>query len=148
MDKRNLIIDTPSLQDLYLKYTTAIITLIFWIIWFYLWIPVLTLLAWGMGFQVFHHVMVVLDGWQGFLQELTDLTCYVSVLVMSLSIWSAYNYFRFRRLERRKPLPPVTRMAILKKFNIKDSDLDCLRCSQIMTVRFDDDDIVHPVRVK
>jgi len=148
MKNNKFIIDTPDLQSLRLRYTSTLLTLIFWVIWFYLWIPIITLVGWWFQVQVFEHTMITMGGFQSFLDELPAFASYILILVLSLALWSAYNYFRFKGLERRKPLSPATRMDILKKFQIDDKDLDILRQSQIVSVTFDENDDIHPVKVK
>ena len=42
----NLIIDKPALQALPDRLVWAAVTAVFWLIWFYLWLPWITLVAW------------------------------------------------------------------------------------------------------
>ena len=64
------LIERPDLQSPQQRTLYGALTLAFWALWFYLWLPVLALLAWALGFQQAYKYMVVLDGYQQLLRLL------------------------------------------------------------------------------
>jgi len=105
---KELIIETPSLQTLRQRYTHAIVTLVFWIIFLYLWIPLASLMAWLMGIGTFYEEIVVQEGYY----QLLNLFFWYGVTILVISVvflgWALYNQFRFRGKDRRRhPTPPT-----------------------------------------
>ncbi len=132
--KNKFIIDTPGLQSLRLKYTSTLLTLVFWIVWFYLWVPLITLAGWWFQIQLFQKEMVVVDGLDAFLQALPIFVSVALVLTCILGLWALYNYKRFKGIDRRKPLPPVGRDDLLQLLPITESELDTMQANKISTV--------------
>jgi biofilm PGA synthesis protein PgaD len=116
--KQPLIIESPDLQTLRQRYTYAALTLFFWIFWFYLWIPVISLIAWLLGIETFYDQMVVQAGLEAF-SELLDL--YITV-IMALGVtligWALYNQIRFRGKERRTLQPNVSKNEVAQFFEL------------------------------
>jgi len=98
---RPLIIERPDLQSLRQWYAYAILTLLFWILWFYLWIPLVSLVAWLFGFQLFYQQMIVLEGLRGVLDLAGWYGLVIALLGSSLLCWALYNQLRFRGREKR-----------------------------------------------
>jgi len=142
------IIDTPKLQSLQLKYTSTIFTLIFWVLWFYLWIPLVTLVGWWFQIDTIQHTMITLNGFHAFLLELPILLTYILILIGLLAVWSSYNYFRFKGLERRKPLRPVSQNDILSKFSIDEVELGIIQENKIILIKFDENEHFQPLKIK
>lgn len=133
-----LIINSPSLQSLKQKYISAALTFIFWILWFYLWIPVITLLGWWAGADMFYLQMIELGGVELLFQDLEFILKCIALLGGSLAVWAAYNYYRFRNLERRTPLPNVSKEALAQHFGIDPKSLTDLQNAKYINVQFDD----------
>lgn len=117
--KQPLIIESPDLQTLRQRYTYAALTLFFWIFWFYLWIPVISLIAWLLGIETFYDQMVVQSGLEA-LRELLDF--YITVILalgVSLTGWALYNQIRFRGKERRTLQPNVGKKEVAQFFELE-----------------------------
>ena len=97
----DLIIDAPKLQTLRQRFAFSFLTFAFWVLWFYLWMPLVTLVAWALGFQIVYEHMVLLQGWQG-LVRLLGIYALVVIGLGSIFIgWALYNNIRFRNKKRR-----------------------------------------------
>jgi biofilm PGA synthesis protein PgaD len=104
------LIERSDLQSPQQRTLYAVLTLAFWAFWFYLWLPVLALLAWSLGLQQAYEYMVVLGGYH-------DLfTLVILVLCGGLVAWAVYNIIRFRGVERRVDALPVTPAEIGRDF--------------------------------
>jgi biofilm PGA synthesis protein PgaD len=111
---KDLIIDKPNLQSKRQRVLFGSMTLVFWIIWIYLWLPLLALLGWAVGLKIAYYQMVVQDGLAGLLRLLAFYLTVIAVLGASLLLWAYYNFFRFRGVQRRKAFP-VTPIGELGK---------------------------------
>jgi biofilm PGA synthesis protein PgaD len=101
---KNLIFTEPSLAPLPHRIGWAFFTAFFWIVWIYLWLPLVTIALWAMGIEGFYHYF-----FEGTLtQELARITrvainysTVTLVLGGSLLLWARVEFMRFRNLSRR-----------------------------------------------
>ena len=132
--KNNFIIDTPKLQTLQLKYTSTLLTLAFWIVWFYLWVPLITLAGWWFQIRFFQQEMIMTDGFDAFLDVLPTFIGVTFALTGTLGLWALYNYKRFKGIDRRKPLPSVVKEDLIELLPITKNDLNAIQSNKISTV--------------
>lgn len=138
--RNKLIFDSPGLQSIKFKYASTAITLIFWVVWFYLWIPLVTFAGWWFQIDTIQHQMITLEGFHAFLDELPFFLLVTACIVGTLSIWAFYNFMRFKGVDRRKPLAPVKQSDILDTFSISETDLELALSSKVSVILIDDDD--------
>ena len=117
--KQPLIIDTPKLQSLRQRYGYALLTLLFWILWFHLWIPLISLVAWLFGVEIFYREMILLDGLQGLLELLGWYGLTIAILGSFYTGWALYNQLRFRGRNRRQVQPEVEPLELACTFDIE-----------------------------
>ncbi len=110
------LIERPDLQSPRQRQVYGALTLVFWALWVYLWLPLLALLAWSLGVQQAFKYMVVLGGYHEVLQVIGMYSLIVLLLGGGLVLWAAYNIVRFRGDERRAGSPPVTPAEIGRDF--------------------------------
>jgi biofilm PGA synthesis protein PgaD len=139
----NLIIDSPKLQSLKLKYTSTFLTLVFWVIWFYLWIPLVTLLGWWFQIDAIQYHMVTMEGYRAFLDALPIFLAITAGLSTTLALWAFYNFSRFRGIDRRKPSLPVSQKELRQFFAISQDDIISAQSGKILTIHFDQDDKIN-----
>jgi len=137
--KNNFIIDTPKFQTLRLKYSSTLITLIFWIIWFYLWVPLITLAGWWLQLKFFEQEMLIVDGLDAFLDVLPVFIAVTLALTGTLAIWALYNFTRFKGMDRRKALPPVQNSDLLQLWAISEVNLTGAQTNKISTISISED---------
>lgn len=101
------IIHRPEWQSRRQRTLYAAITLVFWAAWFYLWMPVMTFIAWLFGFRLAYEHMIGLDGYLGLANLLGVYALVIAIMGSSLIAWALYNYFRFKGVERRAARPAV-----------------------------------------
>jgi len=104
-------LQTPQQRSLY-----GLLTLAFWAFWFYLWLPVLALLAWSLGVQQAFKYMVVFGGYHDVLRLIGMYSLVILLLGGGLVLWAVYNIVRFRGIERRTDPLPVTPAEIGREF--------------------------------
>lgn len=115
------IIYRPDLQPPARRALFSGITFVAWLMWFYLFLPLLSVGAWWFGVESFREYM--LDPVQsGYLLTLIGYAAVVAVTALTIIGWSRYNQIRFGGPDRRRPLPAVTNEMMQEKFHL-DADL-------------------------
>ncbi|MDB5850870.1 MAG: poly-beta,6-N-acetyl-D-glucosamine biosynthesis protein PgaD [Rhodoferax sp.] len=102
--KRPLIIERPDLQDWQQKAVFGALTAVFWVIWVFLWMPLITLIGWFFFGYQFHLEMVELNGYARFLNVLVVYAIVIGSMGGGLMLWALYNDIRFRGIDRRKTI--------------------------------------------
>jgi biofilm PGA synthesis protein PgaD len=106
------LVERPDLQSPQQRRLYAGLTLAFWVFWFYLWVPVLALLAWSLGIEQAYKYMVVLGGYRDVVRLAAFYGLVILLLGGGLVLWAVYNILRFRGVEKRTAARPVTSSEI------------------------------------
>lgn len=117
------IIDRPELQSPLQRATTRGITLVFWIFWIYLWLPLISLLAWVVGIRLFQLNLLENEGYLVLVQNSSAYGTVIALIALVLIVWARYNLYRFRSRETRRDSPPVPLATLAENFNIAAHDL-------------------------
>ncbi len=110
------LIERSDLQSPRQRTVYAALTLAFWAFWFYLWLPVLALLAWSLGVQQAYKYMIVLGGYRDVLNLLGFYGLIIWMMGGALVLWALYNIVRFGGVEKRTAPLPVTTLEIARDF--------------------------------
>jgi len=105
---QTLIIEKPSLAPLPKRLGWGVVTALFWVVWVYLWMPLVTLLFWLSGFRLFDRFVdqTVQTDWREFADLVAIYAVVVCVMGGGLLVWARIEYMRFRNVNRRtKPVP-------------------------------------------
>ena len=113
-----LIIDRPELQSTGQRVIYPVITFIFWMLWVYIWLPLLSLIAWGFGVQLFYDEMILANGFEVFAELAGTYAIVILVFATALLGWAQYNWIRFRNKERRRATDPVRREEMAEYFKV------------------------------
>jgi len=135
--KSPLIIDRPDLQAWQQKAMFGALTAMFWMVWVFLWMPLITLLAWLFFGQRFQLHMFELDGYKTFMGLLAVYCLVICTMGGGLLLWAAYNYHRFRGIDRRRntDVPSVSTLGDFIQH--PSTEIDAWRSYSIMTVDHD-----------
>lgn len=95
------IIDRPDLLTVRHRTIAGVVTLVIWVAWSYLWLPLLALVAWALGLQQAYKYMIVLGGYQEVLRVMGLYALVLLLLCGGLYAWATYSILRFRGIERR-----------------------------------------------
>ncbi len=110
------LIERDDLQSPQQRTLYGVLTLVFWAAWFYLWLPMLALLAWALGIQQAYKYMILLGGYHDLLKLLAVYGLIIIILGGALILWATYNIIRFSGVERRTAALPVTPKEIGQYF--------------------------------
>ena len=111
------LVERPELQSPQQRTLYGALTVAFWALWVYLWVPVLALLAWALGVEQAYKYMVVLGGYVDVIRLAGIYAMVILSLGGALILWAIYNILRFRGVEKRKHALPVTAAEIGTYFN-------------------------------
>lgn len=105
----NLIFEKPSLAPLPHRLGWAFFTALFWLIWIYLWMPLITLAAWALGLQAYlgYFEGNVLFEAQGMGRLAIAYSAVVGVMGGALLLWARIEFLRFHNVNRRSVPQPV-----------------------------------------
>lgn len=131
-----LIIENPELQSLFHRYGWRSITFAFWVLYIYLWLPLITLAAWWLGVKLFNLHIIKLNGYAGLASQL-GLYCTV-ILTMSFVLigWAEIERLRFKGSFRRADNLTVTVAEVAKKYQLQEVQLSQLMQKKFMRVHF------------
>lgn len=137
--KNPLIIEKPELQSNVHRYGWAFVTFVFWTIYVYLWLPLITLVAWWVGAYLFNIHMVKLQGYEGLASKLV----LYSIIIVSLSAlligWANIERLRFKGVKRRQGRPEVTVSQVAHQYNLPENHLVGFRQKKSLEVHFSND---------
>jgi biofilm PGA synthesis protein PgaD len=146
MNSHTMIIERPELQSKAQRYSWGSITLAFWALYVYLWLPLLTLAAWWIGVKVFNYHMIELQGYTGLIDKLGLYAAVIFVISAILIGWAELNRMRFKNQMRRMDNSEVTVDEIAEKYNLQAHKLTELRQKKSMTVYFSDHGAISDIR--
>lgn len=144
-DRTELIINRPELQRRGQRALHGTLTALAWMVWGYLWLPLITLVAWYFGVRSFITEIVIPDRST---LVLTAIVYFIVIAVLggSLLLWSRYNLQRFRDRSRRSASPPVTPEETMEWFELSAATLEDFRSAGSLVVEHGDDGEVTAVR--
>jgi biofilm PGA synthesis protein PgaD len=145
MRSNPLIIERPELQSSVQRYGWSSLTFIFWGVYVYLWLPLLTLLAWWVGAQLFDYHMIQLQGYAGLIDKLTLYSLIIFIISAILIGWAELNRMRFKNQLRRMDVADVTIGEVAKKYNLQEHQLAELRQKKSMKVHFSDSGVISEI---
>lgn len=137
LDKDKLHIDAPQLLPRRRRIGDALATGIMWALYSYLWAPLISLVAWLLGFEFAYDVMIRAGGYETLKEVLFFYAFMVACIFVVVSGWSTMNRRRFAGRDRRKAVDPVTDAEIVAHFDIQEEYLTALRDSRVSLVYLD-----------
>jgi biofilm PGA synthesis protein PgaD len=148
MKTAQLIIDRPQLVSRSRRFLYGMATLFFWYLWFYLWLPVVTFIAWLVSGFLGYREMVQLSNYRDLLHAFSWYALVILILGGGLLAWATYNLLRFRGKERRRPLPDVSLETYAQYIGVAQSDLAAWRSAKIVIVHNDRSGRIESVDVR
>ena len=143
--KNPLIIERPELQSNAQRYGWSSITFIFWLLYIYLWLPLITLVAWWVGAKLFNLHIIQLNGYVGLLDKLGLYAAIIFIISAMLIGWAKIEHLRFKNKPRRKGSSAVTDRQVAKKYNLQESQLAQLRLEKSLVVHFSDKGVISRI---
>lgn len=136
---KNLIFEKPSLAPLPQRVGWAFFTALFWIIWVYLWMPLITLIAWGLGLHAYTGFFDDNDFFQmrqmGHIAILyTSIVCLMGGILL---LWARVEFLRFHNVNRRSVPIPVSVEELTEYATLPDEILRSWTASRRVVIHHD-----------
>lgn len=133
------IINRPDLQNFQQKYGQGLITVLFWILFFFFMRPLIGFVGWFFGFYLFADIMIVKGGYHALLELLIWYVGIIVLMGMVMGGWSLYNLLHYGRHEKRIHLPePVMVDAQADHFQIDANHLRNLQNARRVILEHDE----------
>lgn len=135
---KKLIIDTPDRLSLRQRYANNIFRIFLALTWFYLFIPLLTLINWFFAFIFFEQNLILLEGYKEY--QTTTSVIYLSTIALMLAFiifWAKFNRLFDKESEEKKTLKPVSMQEMSDYFELKTEEVEIYREYKSMKVHFD-----------
>lgn len=129
-----LIIERPDLQTAAQKIGKVSVTLVCWVIWLYLFVPLISLAAWAVGATITYDVIVVQLSMQTALERAATYGHIVLVLALIFISWALYNYLRWRGVDRRSSPEPVNLTELSETFSLPVERVKELQAAKVVTL--------------
>ncbi len=142
-----LIINKPDLKNMPLLFGEGALTILFWGVWFYFWLPIISMVAWWLGFKFFYRHMIELGGFSGFIKFLDVFLSGIFLLCGALAIWSVYNLKRYGSYRRRNQVLTTDMVKMAAYFNITNEKLQETQIAKRVSFSFKDDNSIKNVTV-
>lgn len=132
------IIDRPDLQSFQQKYGQSLITVLFWILFFFFMRPLIGMVGWFFGFQLFTDIMIIKGGYHALLDLLIWYVGIIFLMGLVLEGWALYNLLHYGRHEKRIHQPePVSPEAQAEHFGIESDRLRQLQAAGRVVLEHD-----------
>lgn len=133
------IINRPDLQSFQQKYGQSLVTVLFWILFFFFMRPLIGMVGWFFGLQLFTDIMLVQGGYHSLLQLLGWYVAIICVMGAVLKCWALYNLMRYGRHEKRIRQPsPLTIEDQARNFLVDTDRLRDWQSARRVTLEHDD----------
>ncbi len=142
----DLIIEIPNMQSIRRKYSYATLTFVFWTIYIYLWLPLLSLLAWGMGFKFFYEHMITLGGYVGLMHSAAVYTFVIFIISSIFILWAQINLYRFEGIDRRSTINPILVKDQADYYSLTEQQAHNWQEAKNLVIHHNDDG--YPVRAE
>ncbi|MFQ6007086.1 MAG: poly-beta-1,6-N-acetyl-D-glucosamine biosynthesis protein PgaD [Woeseia sp.] len=127
-------IDTPQLLSRRRRVSDAIATGLMWMLYSYLWVPLISLGAWLLGFEFAYDVMVRAGGIGALIEVLWWYGIVLACIFMVVAAWSTLNRYRFADDDRRQSGRTISDAEVAKHFCLEREDLKTMRSARIARV--------------
>ncbi|MBB6246466.1 poly-beta-1,6-N-acetyl-D-glucosamine biosynthesis protein PgaD [Rhodanobacter sp. A1T4] len=138
MKAETILIQDARLQRPIQRVLLAWITFLAWIAWSFLWLPLITLIAWLIGMHT-SYVNLFLHEHNNGSQNILMLLAGMTLCMLIVLLWSNYNYYRFRHVPRRRHSRTYDLDEMAAKLAVEKETAMLLRTSTCVVVYFRDD---------
>lgn len=141
----NLHIDTPHLLSRRRRLSDAVVTGLMWILYSYLWAPLISLIAWLLGFEFAYDVMIRAGGIHTLQEALWLYGIVVVCILLVVTAWSMINRHRFGGHDRRQSGALVGNDELSEFFELDHETVRCMQSARNIGVLLSEDGRVEQV---
>lgn len=130
-------IDAPELLTRRQRTVGNAVTAIMWAAYAYLWLPLVSLAAWGLGVEFAYDVMVRAGGVAGLKTALFWYCVLLTDVTLTVCVWSVVNKWRFAGHNRRTAHECIGDAALATYFGVTSEQLARLRSTRRLEIDID-----------
>jgi biofilm PGA synthesis protein PgaD len=131
------IIERNDLESTGKRRVGQIVSLIAWMVWIYLFTPIIALIGWFFDVELFQRYN--LDDPIGTLEAVQVYVLVIFIAGVVFIGWASYNWLRFHNRERRHAPPPVSSRDLARRFGISPAEAEDIEHYRTVTVAFNED---------
>ena len=135
---KDICIDAPELLTGRQQLTDTVVTGVMWALYAYLWVPLVSLLAWILGFEFAYDVTVRAGGAADLGTVLFWYAIAITTIFVVFGGWSLSNLLRFGGQNRRGSFDRIEDQSFMAYFGILAEELEQLRTSRSLTLELDE----------
>lgn len=143
----NLHINAPELLSRRRRLSDAFVTGLMWLVYTYLWAPLLSLIAWILGFEFAYDVMIRSGGVKGLQTVLVWYGLMLGCIIIVVTGWSLLNRLRFSGRERRHGEVVIDDCTLASTFGVDLSTLRELRNGRVVHLALDADGSIQGIKL-
>ena len=118
--------------------TELAMTMVFWGLWLYLVMPLISLMLWVGGVYLFTERMITMGGYQAFGDQLVNYTVAILAMGLMLALWVIWNQRRYGRHDKRNVIPKhVSETQVGEAAGLGQKDVDELRNARTIYMHYD-----------
>jgi poly-beta-1,6-N-acetyl-D-glucosamine biosynthesis protein PgaD len=129
-------IHRPELQTRMQRSIYAVLSTIGWLVWLYLFAPLVSALAWLFGYERFNQY--VLNNTSNAMHTLVVYVVIIGAAGLAFVLWATYNLFRFRGVQRRAAAQPATLAEVARINGISEQAVTTIRRAKVQRVHHDE----------
>ncbi len=122
--------DNASLRSIMRNATELSFTTLMWALWIYLFMPMLSLVLWGVGLPFIYKRLFTEEVLFQIVVLLKRMGWVVLIIFLLLRGWGLYNYYVFGKRNRRRKSDKVTLEELGLHFRITSDDVRLLQQSK------------------
>ena len=130
-------IDAPEALTRRQRTVGALITAFMWAAYGYLWLPLVSLLAWGLGIELAYAAVVKVGGASALRTALFWYGVMLVDVMLTVALWSLINKWRFAGHNRRTAHEHVPDAELADYFGVTAQDLARLRNARRLELDID-----------
>ncbi len=143
--EEQILIDAPHMVSRARRMADAAVTGLLWALYSYLWAPLISLLAWLLGFEFAYDVLVRAGGMALLKDVILVYGTTILGIISSIIVWSLVNKIRFAHRERRHALDPVSDEEVAEFYAIDAQQLGVMRNSRVVRLAHDELGVIQAV---
>jgi biofilm PGA synthesis protein PgaD len=138
-------IHRPELQSRMQRSVYALLSTIGWLVWLYLFGPLLSVMAWLFGYKRFNEF--VLNNNNHAMHTLMVYAIVIGAAGLAFVLWATYNLFRFRGRSRRASTQPATLAEVAETYGVDEEKVTRIRAAKVQLVHHDEHGCITDIDV-
>ena len=134
---KDVCIDAPELLTGRQQFADTVVTGVMWALYAYLWVPLVSLFAWILGFEFAYDVMIRAGGAAHLRTVLFWYAIAITTIFIFFGMWSLSNLLRFAGHNRRGNFDRIEDQSFMAFFGIEAEELEQLRTGRSLTLELD-----------